>query len=197
MYSQNNEEEIILNYFSNSQPGRFIDIGGFHPTQLSNTRCLVEKGWSGVYVEPSPICMESFRKEYENSPNITLIQKAITRETGLAKFFESFGDAVGTLSDFHKTVWSKYVKYNEITVETLSMADFLTENFDDRVKAISIDVEGTNLELFRDIPDYVLNKISLLCIEHENNYAEITSRCKQFGFSEALMNGENLIFVKL
>lgn len=35
-------------------PGRFLDIGGWHPVIFSNTRALVEIGWEGVIVEPSP-----------------------------------------------------------------------------------------------------------------------------------------------
>jgi FkbM family methyltransferase len=197
MYSQNNEEEIILEYFSNHQPGKFIDIGGWHPTQFSNTRCLVEKGWSGVYVEPSPICMESFRREYSASNQIELVQKAITDKTGKSRFFESSGDAVGTLSESHRDRWSEYVKYNEIEIETVSMHEFLSEYFDDSVNFISIDVEGTNIQLFRQIPESVLSKISLICIEHEGNGLEIQETCKRFGLSDILLfNAENIILSK-
>jgi FkbM family methyltransferase len=195
MYSQNNEEELILNYFSNHQPGRFIDIGGFHPTQLSNTRCLVERGWSGVYVEPSPQCMKSFEEEYSKNSNITLVQKAITDTTGKSKFFESFGDAVGTLSESHKQLWSKYVNYAEIEVETISMSDFLAEYSKDEI-FLSIDVEGINLQLFNLLPDDILSRISMLCIEHEGNYSQIESRCEVFGFSRRLLNAENIILAK-
>lgn len=65
-YSQNNEQEIILNHFSpRSTPGRFLDIGAYNGTDLSNTRALLELGWTGVLVEPNPYnlvpLMESVR----------------------------------------------------------------------------------------------------------------------------------------
>lgn len=54
-YSQNNEQEIILNHFRDRvTPGRFLDIGAYNGTDLSNTRALLELGWSGVLVEPNP-----------------------------------------------------------------------------------------------------------------------------------------------
>ncbi len=195
MYSQNNEEEIILNYFSSLENGKFIDIGGYHPTRLSNTRCLVEKGWNGVYVEPSPLCMKSFIDEYSNNSNITLVQKAITDKNGRVKFFESNGDAVSTLSDSHKALWSKFVPFTQIEVDTLSMSDFLMEHLAD-TNFMSIDVEGTNLALFNLLTDEVFEKVSMLCIEHEGNHEYMTAKCSTFGFKPVLFNAENIILVK-
>ena len=42
-YSQNDEQELILFYFHERHPSKFLDIGGFDPKALSNTRCLVER----------------------------------------------------------------------------------------------------------------------------------------------------------
>ena len=66
-YSQNNEQEIILNHFrERATPGRFLDIGAYNGPDLSNTYALLELGWSGVLVEPNPYnlvqLMESTRK---------------------------------------------------------------------------------------------------------------------------------------
>jgi hypothetical protein len=52
-YSQNNEQEIILKYFGDFK-GHFLDIGAYNGVDLSNTRALLELGWTGVLVEPNP-----------------------------------------------------------------------------------------------------------------------------------------------
>jgi hypothetical protein len=52
-YSQNNEQEIILNYFGDFK-GHFLDIGAYNGVDISNTRALLELGWTGVLVEPNP-----------------------------------------------------------------------------------------------------------------------------------------------
>ena len=54
MYSQRDEEKYILEAFDGKTDGRFLDIGAWHPTVFSNTRALIEMGWSGVMIEPSP-----------------------------------------------------------------------------------------------------------------------------------------------
>jgi hypothetical protein len=55
MYSQYNEEDLILAAFEvPSEAPLFLDIGAWHPTIFSNTRALIERGWGGVIIEPSP-----------------------------------------------------------------------------------------------------------------------------------------------
>lgn len=65
-YSQYAEQAAILEAFGWSPDGstyddskrtitpRFLDIGCWDPITFSNTRALVELGWSGVMIEPAP-----------------------------------------------------------------------------------------------------------------------------------------------
>ena len=62
MYSQNNEERIILNYFLNRK-GNFLDIGANDGITLSNVRALAEMGWKGCLIEPSK---KAYNKAVEN-----------------------------------------------------------------------------------------------------------------------------------
>jgi hypothetical protein len=48
-YSQNKEEEVILNYF-NGHVGTFVDLGANDGITFSNTRALAERGWKGVLI---------------------------------------------------------------------------------------------------------------------------------------------------
>ena len=45
MYSQNNEEQVILDYFGN-KIGNLLDIGANDGITLSNSRKLIELGWA-------------------------------------------------------------------------------------------------------------------------------------------------------
>ena len=54
-YSQNNEQEIIINLFKGKRDGKFLDIGANNGVTLSNTFALANfYGWSGLLVEASP-----------------------------------------------------------------------------------------------------------------------------------------------
>lgn len=197
-YSQNSEQEYILGYFNNNvKELKYIEIGGYSPFTFSNTRALYELGATGVIVEPSPICMKEFEKEYENEPRIKLVQAAITDSDGEVKFYESNGDAISSTSIEHKDKWEKgySVKYNEITVKSISMDTFLKEHGQD-VDFINIDVESTNWQLFNLIPDWFFNRLKMICIEHDGKNVQMENKLKTFGFRKILFNGENLIMVK-
>jgi FkbM family methyltransferase len=199
-FSQNDEEKYIIEYFFNENKnnvGKYIEIGSFHPTIFSNTRALFEMGWSGVLVEPSPICIKSLEEAYSDEPRIKLIQAAITDSDGEVKFYESKGDAISSTSIEHKEKWEKGydVKYNEITVKSISMDTFLKEYGQD-VDFINIDVESTNWQLFNLIPDWFFNRLKMICIEHDGKNVEMENKLKTFGFRKILLNPENLIMVK-
>lgn len=196
MYSQNQEEKYILEYFK-EQIGTFLEVGSFHPTIFSNTRALFEKGWNGVLVEPSPICINNLKKEYENEPRIKIIEAAITEKDGVVTFYESGGDAVGSTSLKHKEKWEAgySVTYKEIIIKSISMQTFL-KDFGDKIDFLNLDVESTNIELFNLIPDWFWERLSMLCIEHDSQQDYIISKLQPFGFKELHRNGENLILAK-
>ena len=53
-YSQAAEQPHILKAFEGRPPGRLLDIGAWNPFTFSHSRALIEMGWFGVLVEPSP-----------------------------------------------------------------------------------------------------------------------------------------------
>lgn len=198
-YSQNNEQQYILEYFNSLNNGKYLEIGGYNPFTFSNTRALFEKGWSGVIVEPSTPCYESFEKEYpkDKFPQITLLKCAITNYTGKIKFYDSQGDAISSTSIEHKEKWEAgyRVKYNEIEVDCMSMNDLL-ENYGKDIDFLNLDVESTNISLFNLIPDWFWQRCKMLCIEHDCYQDYIVNKLSPFGFREIHRNGENIILLK-
>ena len=53
MYSQGYEEIYLLNYFKNNNTGFLVDIGAADGINNSNSKKLIELGWSGLLVEPN------------------------------------------------------------------------------------------------------------------------------------------------
>ena len=57
MYSQNDEERVILEYFAGKTDGRFVDVGAWSGATFSNVWALMELGWSGVMgAVPAGVC---------------------------------------------------------------------------------------------------------------------------------------------
>lgn len=200
-YSQNNEQEVILNYFSqhlNGNGGKFLEIGAYDAFKFSNTRALFERGWNGVMVEPSPACFARLNEVYKDEMKIRLINAAIALQDGTIDFFETIGgDAIGTTDINHKDKWERGagVQYSHIVVQAMSMQRLINDCGMD-VDFLSLDTEGTNYDLFCLLPDAFLHRLKMICIEHDNRYSEIMHKLSGYGFKQLHFNGENLIAAK-
>jgi len=190
MYSQNNEEAVITQYFG-ERKGAYIDIGAFDGITFSNVRKLAESGWTGMLFEPDK---ELYKKVVENYKGFPAVVKnlAVDIFNGKITFYSSDGDAVGTTSESHKQKWYTIDFLTGVEVPCVD----INEVIDMPTEFVNIDVEGTNINLFRHMTDEVLNRIEVLCIEHDGHYEEMRARMFSLGFRELLFNGENLIFAK-
>lgn len=194
-YSQNDEEQYILNYFK-GKTGKFVDIGAYDVFRFSNTRALYELGWHGVLVEPAPKNYAAIADHYKYAIRMTVLNIAVGAVTGDVDFYESNGDAVGTTDAAHMEKWGAVgVQYEKIRVAQVGAAEFA----DQRLRGcdfLSIDTESTNFELFEAMPEWVWQEIKMLCIEHDGRHEEITASLAPYGFTERYTNAENIILAK-
>lgn len=194
MYSQNSEEKIILDAFKDLLNGRFLDIGAFDPFLLSNTRALYEMGWKGVFVEPGKEQLKKFYAEYSNDDKIQICENAIANVAGELTFYITPTDALSTLSEEHLKKWHT-VKFDISTIEAITPR-MLFDKYGTDFHFIDLDIEGNNWEILQLIPFSELKSLRLICIEYDNNYNDIISFMKPFGFSEIHKNGENVILIR-
>ncbi len=195
-FSQNDEEFFILKHFKGKINGNYLDVGAYHITRFSNTRALYELGWAGVLVEPQPENYKAIADHYKDEERIQVLNFAVGETTGDITFYESNGDAVGTTDEEHMKKWGAAgVRYTKITVPQMNVVDFFNEYGKD-VDMLSIDTESTNITVFRLIPDWVWERLSLLVIEHDGNLLEINEKLRPFGFNTIHINAENIILAK-
>ena len=196
-FSQNSEDLFIMDYFSDKPIGKFIDIGAYHVERFSNTRALYLAGWGGILVEPAPSNFNAIFDHYKEEERVTVLNVAIGETTGEIDFYESGGDAVSTSEIEHMQKWGAAgVKYTKLKVPQLSVEAFMNLYAKD-ANFLSIDTEATNIIVFRNIPDWVFEQISLLCIEHDQHQMEIEEKLSQFNFTTLYVNAENIILGKL
>lgn len=198
MYSQNNEEGFILDYFELNFPeqiGRFMDIGAYDVFKFSNVRALYERGWKGILVEPAPENYKAIAEYYAHDIDMQVINCAVGITGGEIDFY-SCQDAVSTSDIKHMKKWEAAgVPFAKIKVNQVNVVDFMNQYCKD-IDFLSIDTEATNIQLFRMIPDFVFEQIKMLCIEHDNNEEEIEARLRKFAFTTHHVNAENIILAK-
>lgn len=210
-YGQNQEDRLVSEYFGD-YVGNLLSIGenaGYH---LSNCRALIEDGWSGIMVEPSPKAFLSLFTLYYENPKVWCFNAAISDYTGKATFYESgehlgIGDIAllstldknelnrwkGTKNQFEETevlVWDFEKLQKKVRHHSCGKSD--------KYQFINIDAEGLDLKILHQM-DLSQLDCRCLCIEH-NGKAEIYQRIEwhamDFGLKLLAKTPENVLYAK-
>jgi FkbM family methyltransferase len=193
MYSQNNEEQVILDYFDDV--GTFLDIGAYDGKTFSNTHQLALNGWKGVCVEPSSGPFSRLVELYRDNKDIELVNCAVIDDysdpRSLIPFYESGGDAISSTEEMHTAKWSA-VDFRTVYVMPVPMAR-IERMFGNNFDFINIDVEGKNVEILEGFKG-ILENAKLICIEHDSKFAQIQKVMDVYDLSEIHRNGENVIY---
>lgn len=200
MYSQNNEEEIIRNYF-NSSFVSYLDIGANDGKTLSNSYAFYLAGSEGVCVEASP---KAFNLLSENQKNSILINAAIGTYDGSITLYES-GELLGggdtslvssTIECELKRWCSINMQFEPILVRCITFDTLIKECGVNKFDFLTIDIEGMELDV---LPQINFNKlcVKLACIEWNSKEKEkYDSIMLPQGFHIIHTNAENLIYAK-
>lgn len=198
MYSQNNEEQIIVDYFGN-KIGNLLDIGANDGITFSNSRKLLELGWSGELIEPAQIPYNKLKTLYKDNKKVKIHNIAISDLRGELTFYSS-GQHVGngdtdllsTLSITDKQKWENSTIYQESKVQSFKWIDFYNWQIYD---FINIDAEGYDLSILKQMDLKELG-CKCLCIEHNGHqYNDIMRELRRYNMKTLLVNNENLISV--
>jgi FkbM family methyltransferase len=194
MYSQHGEDLFIAAYFT-GRKGRFLDIGAYDGVHLSNTRILMDLGWTGVCVEPSPFAYPWLAKNVEQFPGVEAVEAAIVPDTssvnGKVRFW-AVEDALSTTDPRHKATiegYNPHINYKEMFVPAMKWAKFL-EAHPGPYDFINIDVEGMNWEVLRDGP-----LAEMMCVELDpkSEIPKIKEHLRFFGLANQKEIGVNLL----
>ena len=201
-YSQNREDLFIANYFGDFK-GTLLDIGANDGTTFSNSRLLIEKGWSAHLLEPGIAAFLKLADLYADSWHATIHRVGIGERDEVVTFYESGahvknGKDIGLVSTAigsETNRWRKSgVHFDETQVKLLTWQSFYKRCDECTFEFISIDAEGYDWKILQQID---LKDTKVLCIEWNsdpNLLAKYTNYCK--GFKPAVKNAENLIFVR-
>lgn len=193
-WSQNSEQDILLQHFGEKADGRVLEIGAWDFQTFSNARALLLRGWSGVLVEPSPKPFVSLLEAYQYRPEIKLVNAAIAPLPGLVPFYDAAGDALSSLNPEQRAKWPD-TAWREIWVSTITL-DQLLVAFPGPYDLLSIDTESTSVDLLLAFPLAAMAERCACVIEHDGRIDELDSRMRHSGFRQAGRNTENCVYVR-
>ena len=197
-YSQNSEEQVILDYFGFIQ-GTFADIGANDGVTFSNTKMLAERGWKGILLEPSPKAYAKLKEIYKGIDGVYTYPFAIGNHNGTAILNESASlinsHDVALVSTFKEEEMQRFrsiTSYTPVEVKVFRWKTFLNRVKYKTFDFISIDAEGLDLDILRQID---LSNTRMVCVEWNGKQKEeFIAACP--GFRLIHENGENLIFAR-
>lgn len=195
MHSQALEEHWILKALwplHKAVPGRFLDIGAFHPSDMSNTRALfTEWGWSGVMFEPSPGPMLTLLETYGREPRIELVFGAVTVEPGFVALHVT-DDAVSTTDARTFETWNGATTFHgSIVTPGIPVSEIANRwgAFD----FVNLDAEGCSTDLFLEMMRLGWAP-RCFCVEHDGRLNEILAAARQY--RQIYENGTNVVLAR-
>lgn len=196
-YAQNGEDAVINLFTKKVKKGFFIDVGGFHPIQYSNTYALYKRGWRGIVVEPNPRAASLFSFF---RPKDILVKAGVGLQAGNLTYHSFQDPAYNTFDASQAQEWqNKGAKLKSTSsVPVIPLRDIVREQKVQKIDVLSVDVEGMDLEVLQSHDWNVLPTI-IVVESHEFNvtspqkspvYAFLTSK----GYELSSLVGFSLVF---
>lgn len=166
-YSQYGQDYYVLHrVHAGRRSGVFVDIGGNHPIECSNSYLLERHGWTGLAVEPQR-ALNALWPLHRRTPCLECV---VGPETGEVTFVEAGPEEHGL---------SGVEGYNKVqgaarrrVLPQRRLDDILLEHGIDRVDYLSIDVEGYELQVLRSL-DLQRVDVRLIGVENDTGFRRL------------------------
>lgn len=194
-FSQRGEDLIIDGLLEGKRIGFYVDVGANHPTFLSNTKRFYDRGWHGINIEPNPALAKLLWQERERD---VVINKGVGSTKGVFPFYLL---SMHTNSSFNKEdAYRNCLFFDDsvkdvIQVPVEPLADILRGYSPDHIDFMSIDTEGSELDVLKS-NDWKRFSPGVLVVETENDKA-IEPFLESVGYHLIYSNNCNGIFWKV
>ncbi len=162
-YSQDGEDKILEEIFKNKSSGLYVDVGCYHPIELSNTALLYNKGWKGINIDISEYSIKLFNYLKPGDINLNL---AVSNFNGYADiFFQKRLSKISTI-DKQKSLKIFQGKINTKKIACKTLTEIIKDTIykDKKIDFLNIDAEGHDLEVLKSL-NFQKYLPQVICIE--------------------------------
>lgn len=193
-FSQFGEQQVILAW-ADGRVGSFLDVGAYDGVTYSNTRALALAGWPGIMVEPAP---DQFQLLLGGRTGDQIeVQAAVIPEPGdkAAVLYWTKGEPFSSL-ERRDLEGAQPFMVETVTVEDL-VDRWLGQPTQGKPRFLSIDTEGTSVELLRAFLERLGPQLDCVCVEAHENVADeravALALLEHHGFKVLAQNPVNVI----
>lgn len=178
--------DIYNEYFGYPSEGYFVEVGAYDGEFVSNTSCLADHGWGGLYIEPIYNHYQKCLKRHDKN-DVTVANVAIGLKEGETTIY--YGDTLTTLDQeqvqrYSEIDWAQHISFSEtvcdqMRLDTLMEKVKVPKEFD----VLVVDVEGKEAEVFETFElDEWKPKMIIVELEDEHpsfqKYPELLEKIK-------------------
>jgi|TARA_B110000196_G_C21109690_1_gene647104 FkbM family methyltransferase len=139
-------EQFLIRKYLGDSVGYFVEVGANDPFSLSQTWHLAQVGWSGILVEPIPeLCKELRSKR----PEAYVVEAACGAPQSPTTALFTVASDSGKSSLATEFLDKRTIVESRITVDILTLDEILQQQNTTTLDFVSIDVEGTQLEVLK------------------------------------------------
>ncbi len=184
-YSMDGEDLFIENFFKNKR-GLYVDVGAYHPLELSNTYLLHKRKWEGINIDINSLSIEYFNFLRPNDINLNL---GVTKKNSTKTiYFQKKKSPLNTLNLTHaKKIFSNKFKKKKIKTKTLTTILDKTRFKGKEIDFLNIDTEGNDLEVLQSL-DFKKYIPKLICVELIDHFNPDQKKIKKHKIYKFLIN---------
>jgi FkbM family methyltransferase len=170
------ERQQVWKFLQGQQTGFFLDVGANEPKKGSQSWFLEEQGWRGILVEPQARLAEKLRAE---RPQSRVFQVACGAPGHAAEMTLHIAEAASQ-SSLQKHLIGTSTRYiDSQVVKIMTIDEILAEAGNPAIDFVSIDVEGTQLDVLRGFSLERHRPRLMLVEDHLNNLQAHRLVCRQ------------------
>ena len=162
-YSQDGEDKILEKIFKKTPLGVYIDVGCYHPIEISNTALLYNKGWNGINIDISAYSIRLFNFLKPDDINLNLAVSNLNDKVDI--FYQKKLSKISTINKklSQKIFQGKIIK-KKITCKKLTKIIDESIYKNREIHFLNIDAESHDLQVLKSL-DFNRYSPKIICIE--------------------------------
>jgi FkbM family methyltransferase len=197
-YAQHGDDMAILNVFKRLGIDRptYLDVGAYHPFDISNTALLYARGCRGINVEPNPALFPAFLKHRPEDQNVNAGVGLVSGE----QLFHLHTETSGRNS-FVRGAVSGLGIARETFLPVLALDDIVMRYAGGKwPDLLSIDIEGLEPAVLAQLPQNRPNSPKLVCAEARSGDIDNTAKLREImtvqGYTFLVWCGWNMLWLR-
>lgn len=197
-YAQHGDDFVILNLFALlgvDRPG-YLDVGAHHPSVISNTKLLYDRGSRGINVEANSLLMEAFCKERPGDVNLNIGVGPVKGGMTFYKYSSTSGR--NTFSPAEVQSLEGILTVRETVLLPVDTINNIVQTWCPLgwPELLTIDIEGLDYAVLQTA-DFSTTAPLVICVETRRHEADRMEKLMaDKGFASHCRMGENLFFVR-